>query len=148
MLLIYKTQEIAIQWHMAEVLESTEACFEELSLSDDEYHKALIDKDELLISGKVYDIKSLHKSGERVVITAMEDKEEESVLRNIRKVVNSNGSKNIPDELLSLLTITYILPSTHSLSFCLLSLSQNFGASEDLLLYYAVGIIVPPPDRV
>jgi hypothetical protein len=146
MLLLFKAQEIAIQCRMAEVLESASTGFGVLTLSSDDYAKSIIDKNELMVDGKVYDIKSIRVKGNSVTAVVMEDKEEEGVLKNIFKIVNNGSSKNLPDELFELLTISYILPDTHIIFLFWESSLKLFATEAQKLLHHAPGIVSPPPE--
>ncbi len=120
-----------------------------LSMSAAEFELNRINSHEVLINGKMYDIKLVTTSGNRVEITALEDTDEVEIKGRISNIVGSGETKTtIPRALIELLALNYVLPQNdfsiqcrhyHMLVFVPLSVPVLAGSSS---------IFVPPPQLV
>lgn len=62
------------------------------SLTEKEFADNLVEHNELMLNGKMYDIESIVKLNGRLVITAFEDKAETSLLAELEKYIGKHAS--------------------------------------------------------
>ncbi len=84
------------------------------SLTEKEYTDNLVEQNELLLNGKMYDIESIVKINGRLMITAYEDNEESSLLAELEKYIGKHASagksalKNLKDSNSNYTSFIYI----------------------------------------
>lgn len=107
-----KMEQITIQQEMHTLLaDSSFNIYTELNLPMNEYYENLKDEGkEILLNGKLYDIKSVSIVNGRAKIKAIHDEKEESVLiRIVHFVKHSNSNqKQIPASLAQLMLLCYL----------------------------------------
>jgi hypothetical protein len=126
-----KVEQIAIHQEMQDLLaESSFNQYIELNLPVKEYYDNLKDDGkELLLNGKLYDIKSVSIVNGRAKIKAIHDEKEENILLHIVHFVKHSNSKQkqIPASLAQLMLLCY-LPQLSKFNF-----SQPFKTIEKVL---------------
>ena len=110
LLLIYKIQQYNVQRLMGMALNNNETIFKKLTLSLTDLQRYKVNSHELSIGDEMYDVKSINIIGDKVEMLALEDKDEESIVENIKK---STGTGNQPDQqlpgkLFELFTMLYM----------------------------------------
>ena len=145
-LLVYKIQQDFVQKEMHNVLNNKLKDSEKLTLSYSDYQNNKIDSHEILVQGKLYDIRSVIRTGNIVELQVINDSREEKILDNIKDLVNnsSNSKNHLPDHLLKWLNLLYISPvSVNSLfvrysPFC-------FRSFCEFIISHKTDICSPPP---
>jgi len=146
MISCYQVQQYTWHRHMRSVLNDPATKFGILTLSVDDYNKCKQDKDELCIEGKMFDIKSVHITGDKVIVYAVQDDKEDNINGKIRKTLHGNrGDSNIPQPLIELLSLYYILPAQNSLHFTTQPEEQYTHAFCDNIFSRNGDILIPPP---
>lgn len=131
---------------MRSVLNDPATEFGILTLSVDDYKKCKQDKDELCIEGKMFDIKSVQVNGDNVIVYAVQDHKEDEIKGRIKKSLRSNHSDSkIPQPLVELLTLYYILPVQNYLHFITRPEEQYTHDFCDNILSRNGDILIPPP---
>lgn len=117
-----------------------------LTMSVDDYKKCKQDKDELCIEGKMFDIKSMQVTGDKVIVHAVQDHKEDNIKSKIKKSLRSNHSDSkIPQPLVELLTLYYILPVQNCLFFTTRPEEKYNHAFCDNIFSRNGDIVIPPP---
>jgi hypothetical protein len=96
---------------MLELLENDRANYETFRLSLTDYNKARINRRELRLGGKMFDVKSVDFIADSVQVVAINDKAEEQIIENIvRQVLGIHDqSKNaLNPNLQKLISLQYI----------------------------------------
>ncbi len=120
---------------MQEKLSSSSSDFENITLPLSQYQKSIVGRNEIVVAGKRYDVKSISIIDEMVTITAIHDTEEENVISLIGKTLNSDKEK-IPNCFLKLMSLIYASSSV----------DDNYSSTEDKLpvsIFIANGILSP-----
>jgi hypothetical protein len=146
-LLIYQLRQCQAYGEMSEKLNASGTQFQKISLSLREYQKSKTGARELLIDGKLYDIKSEKISGSTIELLVINDSKEEGIWNEIKSYFNrSKQNDNFPQQLCQLLLLTYIAPEAEELVF--LSPSKTISFTE--LTVYSEScfftITSPPPE--
>ena len=145
-LLVYKIQQYFIYVEMSNTINNKLKKTEKISLPYSDYQKNKIDSREILINGKLYDIRSARLKGSIVELQVINDSREEKILDNIKELVNnSSKSKNhLPDHLLKWLNLVYICPVSVSNLFIKYS-SACIPPFSELIVSHKSDICSPPP---
>lgn len=117
MLFFYKVRQFSLQQHMQAQLQDSRSHFQQLTLSLEAYQKYKISEDEIEIDGKLYDIKSVTISGNRVILYALNDSSEEALLEEIRAFLTKNHptESRLPETLQQLIFLSYLPPATEEI---------------------------------
>jgi hypothetical protein len=85
---------------------------QKLTLSADEYERSKVGDDEVKLAGKMYDIAQIERVDNQIVIYAVHDEAEDSLLAFLNTVIKrgENDKKPLPQGLLALAGLQY-LPS-------------------------------------
>ncbi|MBL7922968.1 MAG: hypothetical protein JNL88_02090 [Bacteroidia bacterium] len=149
LLLFYSLQQQFVKVYAAERLRDPEAGFEKIVLTKEAYEAARVNAHEVLLDGKMYDVKAVRLQGEQVELLAIHDQEEESILEEIRKLVGHNGSRNIsyPQLLGKLMAVFYQVPAALQIGpgIHTLECPDTFMILEQLP-YRPLDVPSPPPD--
>jgi len=86
-----------------------------LTLTRDEYKKSKVNDREVKVNGKMYDIARIAIRNNQVLVYALHDEAEDSLLTLLNEMVerSSKDKKPVPSQLIQLLTLQFITSQTH-----------------------------------
>ncbi len=153
MILIFRFQQYCVQNGMEQELNDKQTRFSKLILSVPDFQKSRISSHEISLNGEMYDVKSIKYSDNKVELLVIKDTKEESIIANIKLLVNNSGQRSpLPDNLIKLLTLDYTCP--HSTNVFLLQdqviqlqRTFNFPFCENIISFKCE-ISSPPPKLV
>jgi hypothetical protein len=121
-----------------------------LVLSEDEYAMARVGKRDLRIGGQMYDMVSMVKKAGRVYVTAVRDHKEERIMKRIAAIAGhtQQGAGAVPDGLLRLLSVVYVLPARIELSPSFGEKSKEFLEHVRMLNGRVVDVGLRPPSML
>jgi hypothetical protein len=98
----------------------------------------------------MYDVKSAFVTGNIVELLVLNDADEEKIVNNICALQHGPDKKNADpvDQLVKLLTLTYIIPAPFQYSFFPHPDAEHFFAFQETAGSLAVDIPSPPPRLV
>lgn len=106
-----KIQQIIHRWEMLEKIESNPENLVKIRMSVNEYESCLIESDEILWQGEMYDVKAETFQGQTVELVAFPDKEEDLILNNLTRLEENQSSRKESETLLDVLTkMIYLQP--------------------------------------
>ena len=145
-LLVYKIQQYLVQKEMYNILNDKLKDTEKLTLSYSDYQNNKIDNHEILVQGKLYDIRSVIRTGNIVELQVINDIKEEKILDNIKDLVNnsSNSKNHLPDHLLKWLNLVFICPVPAN-NLIIKYSSSCFLPFSELIISHQTDIWSPPP---
>ncbi len=103
-------QQMALKAEMHAEIKKGSMKFEHLSLSLSDFHKALVDEGELLLNGKMYDIKTKVVRNNRVLLAVVNDTREENVIQEMKDFLHRScrSNKSLPEKSVQLFLLSYI----------------------------------------
>jgi len=120
-----------------------------LTLSDDEYRKAKINDHEVKVNEKMYDVARISVKDGKVLVYALHDEAEDSLLALLNEIVkrSSNDKKPIPSSLLGLMHIIYLTQE------CIVPLAASVRERANTAYQFfstdtVDTIISPPPQSI
>lgn len=145
-LLIYRIQQQLVQKEIIATINKSVADVDKISLSGSDFEKARINSHEIIVDGKLYDIKSVVNSGNTVEISVINDTREENILENIRDFVKNTGKGDdqLPNKLVKLLTLDYIYYESTEYLLTVELPNPHCHLSEKIISAYPA-LIFPPP---
>lgn len=113
LLLLFNIHHCYVRYGMTLKLNDSETVFNKMILTAGEYRESRIRANEILVDGRMYDVKKAVVKGSMVELHVINDYEEENIIEKILEAAKSSGlgGKNIPNHLLKLVTLVYIPPS-------------------------------------
>lgn len=110
LLFLFSIEQSIAQLDMNDNLLNGNCNLKNLTLTKNEYNKYKLNKKELIIDGKMYDVKSLIISDEKINLIVVNDSKEEKILKKIKHffALNSKSNKNISLKFLKLLSLNYV----------------------------------------
>jgi hypothetical protein len=115
------------------------------SFTVSDFEKLKISDDEFVYEGNLYDVKNFSLSGEKIAISAINDKEESDIFNLINSVFN-NEADDSSNVIIQLLCIFY-LPVNNENIIPLMMAENGFSDREDFLLLNRAGDVLAPPPR-
>ncbi|CAN5488097.1 hypothetical protein BH11BAC1_BH11BAC1_13610 [soil metagenome] len=112
MMLICMLIQLNLQSQIEQILENTSTQFETIKLSKECFLKNKLDENEIIIAGKIFDIKNVTFHKDYVELLAYNDKKEEGLITVIENYFSgsSQSKKDFPLQVLKLLVSVYTLP--------------------------------------
>jgi len=151
MLFVYQLQQCRVQHAMKQALLNSDTRFQKIVLSTKEYENNKISASEIAIEGKMYDVKSVRVSNNRVELLVLNDQNEEHILRKIVSFFHPNNAspkRGFPHRLQQLFTLDYLLPEIFTSLFVVPLTKDNYS----IVLFYIVSNhlpnFTPPPELV
>lgn len=110
LIFLLSMQQSIVKIKMQHALQKNIIEYEKLNLSIIEFNKYKVDKNELCINGKMYDIKSAAFYSDKVELIVVNDIEEEFIINAITDLMDSDNKQNkeFPDQIIKLLSFCYI----------------------------------------
>ena len=132
---------------MQRVVANKATRFQKLTLSLSDYKKAKINSHEISVNGKMYDVKSISMSGDKVELLAINDSREDDIIDALGKSVGGNEKQNkeLPGRLARLLTSDYIFPSPIHIFLPEKNKQNNFYSLRENIISNSIEISSPPP---
>lgn len=121
-----------------------------LVLTDEEYTRSRVGKRDLRIGEQMYDIISMVRQDGRVYVTAVRDHKEERIIKRIAAIAGhtQQGAGAVPDGLLRLLSVVYVLPASIELSPSFGEKSKEFHEHVRILNGRGVDVGLRPPSML
>lgn len=110
LLFIFQLQQQAVQYKMDKVLEKSTASCQKLVLTFSDYKNCRINAHEIIFKGNLYDVVSIRVAKNKVVMLAINDRDEERILEQIKLFVSGTNKTGtpLPNPLQNLLSLIYI----------------------------------------
>ena len=147
LLLYYQLQQNHVQNRMQELLANPESKFETLLISLNSFENSRINAHEICLDGKMYDVKLVKVTGDRVQLSVIADIVEESIIEKIKNCfgINKKQENKVPIQDIKFFSLVYLLPSLN-LTIVSIEKSKNifYSLSENLLCHNSE-ILTPPP---
>ncbi len=143
--LVYKIEQCVVRIEMLAALNNKLNQSEKIILSVSDFQKSKIDSREIFFKGKMYDIRSIRRTGNTVELFVINDAREERILEKIKELENDTGRRHhLPGKLIELLTLVYICPATGN-TFWIDKQPTCFLPFCELLIFNKSDIHSPPP---
>lgn len=109
-LFVYRIQQIALHQLIQLKLDSVKTGFVRIILSNEEYQISRIKRNEVKVGGKMYDVKSIHRKGDKVELIVIRDLKEEHILAKINDLTQGWKHRNsrITELLKQLISLRYL----------------------------------------
>ena len=130
---------------MREILSYETTKYQEFKLSLQEYNAGKVSEDELYLGGKLYDVKSTTLKDGEVIVFAIQDDEEDNIVSKIKNLFSGDDDENIPETIVNLLTLDYIIPNTLTFHFSTEISTTLFYPIVDKVFARSEDILIPPP---
>ena len=146
-LVIYKMHQSLARGEMHTILNCNDTQYEKLTLSMVDYQKAKIDANEILIQGKLYDIKSIILIGGNANLLIIHDSLEEKILKKIKDFITGNhqSNKKLPYQLLKFLSMKFLPPEDCSNPFVPAISNDLKTVTNQIFTSSVPNIDIPPP---
>jgi hypothetical protein len=149
-LLIFRCQQYCIQYQISVALKEENTSFEKLTLSVSEYQKNRIHSNEISYKGKMYDIRSVNFSGDKVELFVIHDSEEENILEKINDFLNTPNpttSSKLPARICILFSLNYLAPDIENI-FYIHNICIHTFHQPDLNFVSPMPDVHTPPPRL
>jgi len=149
-MLLLLLQQNALKDEMHSKMERGEVSLHKIILSHSVYINSLVEKDELLIDGKLFDIQSKEAIGDDISLLVVYDEEEDDLIQEIKKYVRRNcrHNKSLPESSIQLFTMNFIGSSFHCSNFDLYSCELHFITKRILFSNPTDEVFTPPPQLI
>jgi hypothetical protein len=106
----YLFKQKLAQVEMVEKLVNNKAEVQHISIPSQDYHKKLINGQEIELNGKLYDIRKVILSEKKAYLSVVEDAKEMHVISMIKKIMGSerDDRQQFPQKLLSFMSMLFI----------------------------------------
>lgn len=114
MMLCFSVQQEMIREEMMEELKREEKELETIVLKAEDFLKCRVEEHELRYLGRMYDIRSVVRNGDLMVIRALRDHKEESLLGALKKLIHHSRDRGgrVNAGVLLLSFISYLKPES------------------------------------
>lgn len=113
-----KIQQRIHHWEILERIESDPQNLVTIVMPLNEYESCLVESDEVLWHGEMYDVKSEIRKGELVELLVFPDKEEDRILSRLTKLEESQSARKNSETLLNALSrMLYLVPNQDNYCF-------------------------------
>ena len=131
---------------MLEAIENKESHFTHLSLTLHDYINSQTRPGEISLKGKLYDIKSVQVSGNKVELMVMNDVNEEKIIEKINQLEkhSKEPGNSIPNKLMKFFSLLYLCPHPAQLFSSPASLTLR-GKLNIHFISFIQEITAPPP---
>lgn len=150
LLFVYRIGQIWVKYQMQLSLKSNNKHLEKLIFTIYEYEENIFDEHEMIYHGKLYDVKSVNISGDKVELIAIHDFKEEGILKKMNDLAtNTNRSKAAhPNKLKTFVSLNYLLPDAGLKNFIPVVQIADLNTYNLLLDLIDDDIPTPPPKLV
>lgn len=146
--MIFLIMQTSAKYSIQQILNSAETRFEKLVLSHEEFRLARIDDGEIMFDGKMYDLKNVSIHDGFVEVIAYHDKKEDRLIASIESFfgINNEAQKEIPIQVLKLITSVYLLPDNSLQLSAASSKIQDPGPISQIHISFKKDVFSPPPE--
>ncbi len=118
-----------------------------LILHKNDYQKAIVDEDEVLIDGKMYDVARMEVNEDIITIYAIRDKAEDNLLAFLDEIVKRplQEKKSPPIQILQFITLAFLPPDQNEFNFCEFQAVSSNTAYLFPDFFCSLSIEGPPP---
>lgn len=146
-LVIHQVRQCMIQYKVRRGIRHNEFVLEVLTLTADGYARSKRPKNEVMVEGKLYDVKSVSINGDVVTLEVVHDKAEEGVLKKIKDFFTpgKDSTGKIPKHVQQLLSAKYVPPMRQIFN------EFVFQSATHIYFLHAIGLTIvrdipsPPP---
>ena len=148
LLLLFQQQALKSEIHSK--MNRGEVSFEQIVLSKTEYQEALVEKGEILINGKLFDIQSETIVHNKVVLSVVFDEKEDNVVNEIKNFIRRNcrSNKSLPDSSMNLFSLSFIGSAYDSYIFNSFSCELNQLRRKIFFSCPSSEVFTPPPQVI
>lgn len=148
LLLFYLLEQRSVKTEMQLQVLKKETHFEKLTLSLTDYKKSIIDAHEILFLGKMYDVKEVQISGNKVELLVLCDNKETQILAQIQNQSSENTSsqKSLPNKLNKIVSLDYLLPDKDASEQNFFADKAQYPTISILLKDESLELLSPPPE--
>lgn len=149
LLFVYKILQSNIRNEMAKKVLQKDNHYTVIQLAKSDYEKCKQEEFEIVYKGKLYDIHSIVFKKDIVELSVLNDTKEEQLVKNIEQLKKNNSSTHktkLPNQLISLLTLTFLsFNNSMSCIFCGKT-SLYYQAFISKLFDRTINVFSPPPE--
>ncbi|MFZ4707607.1 MAG: hypothetical protein ACOYMF_16525 [Bacteroidales bacterium] len=147
-LMFYKVEQQMQQHRMRQLLETENSFLQQFTMSVYEFSRSNKKGKEILINGKMFDIKSYSISGNTVKLVAIHDKAEELIIKALKNVAkaNSQGDNGLLVKIVKLLSLDYTLPMLLQDSVLWHPVQKTLLLLNHIINTRIADILTPPPE--
>lgn len=132
---------------MWKYMENEKNEFEKLTITATLFNKSKINSREIFYEGKMYDIKSVKISGDRVELLVIDDVREKSIIEKIRILSGIPNSPNekVPSQIIKFISLVYLSIDDNQ-SFLSPCHNRFFSSNSEKIYSVHITILSPPPE--
>lgn len=147
---ICKVEQCLAQRQMAEAINEGKASFLTIKLSVTDFEKNKVNNHEIIVGGKMYDIRHVSICHDIVELVVAHDVKEENILNKLTNTIQKSEKKNssLPADFVKLLSVIYISPSSETWFADLRQPVKRFITKNESVLYRTGETPSPPPKFV
>jgi hypothetical protein len=149
-LLIYGYRQYQVKREMRTQILAAQEGLEKIILSTEAYLKARVDRHEIMLEGRMYDVHSMAVTERGVEILALHDEKETAVINDMLGFFGFAHHKEspVPQKILTLMGLEYTLPEAVDFSPVLYPVHTNFFQSAETFVSFDPAVAGPPPKMV
>jgi hypothetical protein len=119
---------------------------QKLTLSIEEYTRSKVGDDEVNVGGKMYDIARMEAFNNEIVIYALHDEAEDSLISLLNTIIKrgDDDKRPVPQSLLALLGLHYLPSVFHLINHVLLNSKASTHYLVSIYSFYP-NLLSPPP---
>ena len=150
LLFLHQFSQCIARLEMKQVLRDPETRYEKITVSIHDFEEGKINADEMVLHGKMYDIKAFHTTGNQVEILAVWDPKEERLVEKIKKLIGLNSwyDSKMANQLFVLLSLVYISSGSGNAFLFPESKSREHLNQAENICYRPAEISSPPPENI
>jgi hypothetical protein len=120
---------------------------QQLTLPKDVFIQSKYSSNEVLLEGKLYDLKSWSVSGDKVIINVIRDQGEEQIIKAVKDTLKTNTtqSNGLLVKLVSLIFLDYTYPSSFRNSVLYYPIQKIIPFLSEVIQSRCADILTPPP---
>jgi hypothetical protein len=148
MLMFYKIERQVQQNRMRQKMEDNNYQLQQFSISKLEFTRNKLSGNEIVMHGKLYDMKSFSIHGNTVDVLAMRDKAEELIIKAIKNAIKTSArmENGLLVRIVKLLTLDYSVPNLLQVPIAFyLNLQKLISDYNELINSRIPDILTPPP---
>lgn len=150
MLIIFNIEQAYVHTKMTEKLKDSKTSFEKIRITNEDYKKSRINRNEIFYKGKMYDIKSSAEDGEMIELLVIHDNEEDNILHKIKKIFtgSSQPENKISNHIHHLISLSYISHFPEGLHVIPSRSANLFYQANAGIVTTCLETLFPPPKQV
>lgn len=147
LLVIFKIEQSYIKGKMHVALNNSKTRFRKITLSLSDYQKNNINTEEIIVDGKMYDIKSITITDNKVELLVIHDIDEENIIEKITRTANQDKATkgNLVCKLRKFVSLNYLSTNQPATPQIVKSSNNIFYCNHSKLVSTVADISNPPP---